>query len=162
MNDSVVETRSQSSDFNQLIADGGSNVIGGVQEYEVVTRVEGGRRNAMDFNICFDHQNERSSGFASGTMDFADNPNADLGAILKKHHEIQVRIHRSPKRMNVLHNIQLVRGRNPCLRPDPGNDTRWQGKPKFDSGMNIFLTNIYDLFCDFKMQGIMTRRREAT
>ena len=99
MSVSVVETRTLSSDFNHLIADGGSNAIGGVQEYEVVTRVEGGRRNAIDFNICFNHQNERSSGFASGTIDFADNPNAALGVVLKKHHKIQVRIHRSPKRM---------------------------------------------------------------
>ena len=124
---SCYETRTKSSDFNNLVGDGGSNAIGGVQEYEVLTRSEG-RPNNIDFNVCFDHQNERSSGYATGTLQFQENPNAELGAILRKSHEIQVRLNRSGKRMGVYYGVQHEKGRNPKLNPDPANETRWHGK----------------------------------
>ena len=128
MSESIAESRCRSSDFNQLIADGGSNAIGGIQEYEVVSRVDGHRASSLDFDVCFSHQNERSSGYASGTIDFADDPNPGLGEILKKNHDIQVRMHRSAKRMNILLKHQAASDRSPCLKPDPANETRWQGK----------------------------------
>ena len=78
-------------DWAQLSADGGSNAIGSIQEYEVVSRSDG-RQTSVEFNICYSHQNERSGGFASGTMKFADMPNEELGAILRKSNEIQVQI----------------------------------------------------------------------
>ena len=127
MSESCVEVRAKSEDFNQLSADGGSNAIGACQEYEVMTRCDSRRATCLDFNVCFSHQNERSSGYASGTIKFADEPNADLGLILSKNHDIQVRFGRSPKRLGVLLKHQVSHARDPCLKPDPANETRWQG-----------------------------------
>ena len=113
-------------DWAQLSADGGSNAIGSIQEYEVVSRSDG-QQTSVEFNICYSHQNERSGGFASGTMKFADMPNEELGAILRKSHEIQVRISRPPKRMKFYSDIQRRRGCKPLLAPDPAGETRWNG-----------------------------------
>ena len=90
----------------------------------------------MDFNVCGAHQNERSDGYASGVLKFADNPNdnEDLGDILKKNHDIQVRIPRNPGRMKIYREIQTQKARNLALNPDPANATRWQGEPN-SSGM---------------------------
>ena len=73
-------------------ADGGSNAIGYIQEFEVVGRVSddgGGRSNKQEFFICFSHQNERLGGWASDTAGFVDITNEDLGLLLKKNHDIQ-------------------------------------------------------------------------
>ena len=78
----------------------------------------------MNFNVSAAHQNERSGGYASGVLKFADNPNEDLGNILKKNHEIQVRIHRNPGRMKIYRDIQTQKARKPALNPDPANATR--------------------------------------
>jgi hypothetical protein len=91
MQDSCAESGIVSEDWAQLSADGGSNAIGSIQEYEVVPHSDG-RQTRVEFNICYFHQNERSGGYASCTMKFADKPNEELGAILKKSHEILVRI----------------------------------------------------------------------
>jgi hypothetical protein len=91
MQDSCAESGILSEDWAQQSADGGSIAIGSIQEYEVVSRSEG-QQTSVEFNICYSHQNERSGGFASGTMKFADKPNEELGAILRKSHEIQVQI----------------------------------------------------------------------
>jgi hypothetical protein len=96
MLDSCKESTIQQDDWGQLAADGGSNAIGSIREFELVTRSEdGGRESSLDFNICYSHQNERSGGYASGTVKFADSQNDALGDILKKSHIIQVRINRS-------------------------------------------------------------------
>lgn len=126
MNESCVEAKVKADDFLQLTADGASNAVGSVQEFELLTREEG-RSNSVNFNVCLSHQNERSSGYASGTTDFASKPNDELGAVLKKSHSIQVRINRAPKRMEAYRSVQESKGRNPPLHPNPCNETRWQG-----------------------------------
>jgi hypothetical protein len=56
-----------------------------------------------------------------------DMPNEELGAILRKSHEIQVRISQAPKHMKLYSDIQPRRGRKPLLAPDPAGETRWNG-----------------------------------
>ena len=132
MTESCKESTIQQDDWGQLAADGGSNAIGSNREFELVTRSEdGGRESSVDFNICYSHQNERSGGYASGTIKFADSFNEVLGDILKKNHGIQVRINRSQKRLSVFNNIQHEKGRSPLLSPDPAGETRWNGTFKF-------------------------------
>ena len=98
MLDSCKESFIQQDDWGQLAADGGSNAIGSIREFELVTGFEdGGRESSVDFNICYSHQNERSGGYASGTVQFSDSQNDVLGGILKKSHGIQVRINQSHK-----------------------------------------------------------------
>ncbi len=60
-------------------------------------------------------------------MKFADMPNEELGAILRKSHEIQVQISWSPKRMKLYSDIQRRWCRKPLLAPDPAGETRWNG-----------------------------------
>ena len=100
MFESIAEAKIDSDDFNQLAADGGSNAIGSIQEFEVVAREEG-RTNSTDFVVCFSCQNERSAGYASGTAKFVDDPNEELGAVLAKSYDIQVRMYRNPSCMGV-------------------------------------------------------------
>ena len=89
MQDSCAESAIVPEDWGQLSADGGNNTIGSIQECEVVSRSKGWQ-TSVEFNICYSHQNEPSGGYASGTMKFVDKPNKELGAILRKSHEIQV------------------------------------------------------------------------
>jgi hypothetical protein len=126
MQESCAESGILSEDWAQLSADGGSNAIGSIQEYEVVSHSEG-QQTSVEFNICYSLQNERSGGFASGTMKFADMPNEELGAILRKSHEIQVRISQSPKRMKLYSDIQQRQGCKLLLAPDPAGETCWNG-----------------------------------
>ena len=111
----------------QLSADGGSNAIGAVQEFEGIGRDEG-RSNLTDFAVCWGHHNERSGGYASGAVKFADPPNDDLGNILKKSDKIQVRQHQSYNCMDVYRGLQDKKSWDPQLNPDPAGDTRWQGE----------------------------------
>ena len=60
-------------------------------------------------------------------MKFADMPYEELGAILRKSPEIQVRISRSPKRMKLYSDIQRRRGHKPLLAPDPAGEIHWNG-----------------------------------
>jgi hypothetical protein len=76
--------------------------------------------------VCYAHQNERSGGYASGTIKCAEPVKEALGDILLKNHQIQARISRSAARMNVYRDIQSRHGRKPLLQPDPANETRWQ------------------------------------
>ena len=57
MQDSCAESGIVSEDWAQLMADGGSNAIGSIQEYEVVSHSEGWQ-TSVEFNICYSHQNE--------------------------------------------------------------------------------------------------------
>ena len=120
MESSCAESGMMNSDFSQLTADGASNAIGSMQEFEVLTRH--GRPNEVDFAVCYAHQNERSGGKASGTVKFAEETNNDLGDVLKKSHEIQVRISRAPKRMHAYRQVQTKKERKPLLNPDPANE----------------------------------------
>lgn len=141
MLESCVEAKIVSSDFSQLSADGASNAIGSVQEFEVLTRP--GRHNEVDFNVCVAHQNERSGGMASGTINI-EGANYDLGAELKKNHEIQVRIHRSGNRMKLFQEIQERKGRNPLLRPDPANEVRWNSSLDETARSNMIMGDVED------------------
>jgi hypothetical protein len=77
--------------------------------------------------VCFAHQNERSGGYASGKIAFSEPANKKLGDILDKSHTIQVRVSRSYHRMAIYSEVQLNNKRKPMLKPDPANDTRWNG-----------------------------------
>ena len=61
MFDSIGNAKICTSDFNQLSTDGGSNDVGSIQEFQIVSREEG-RENSTEFDVCFSHQNERSGG----------------------------------------------------------------------------------------------------
>jgi hypothetical protein len=143
MTESCKESIIQQDDWGQLEADGGSNAIGSIREFELVTRSEyGERESSVDFNICYSHQNERSGGYASGTVKFADSKNNALGDILKKSHGIQVQINRSHKRMTVFHEVQHEKGRSPLLLPDPAGEIRWNGmfkRPDLIQSQCIFM-----------------------
>ena len=114
----------QQLDWNCLSADGATNAIDLLAEYEVVIRQ--GRSTYVDFNICYAHQNQRSNFRASGTVTFKTGPtNKELGKFLNKSHAIQARFYRSPNRMEELNEVQNRKNRNPHLGPQPRNDTRW-------------------------------------
>lgn len=127
MRDSVDEAMIENDDFNQLAADGGSNAIGSIQEFEVVARDEG-RTTSTDFGVCVSHQNERSGGLASGTTKFKEMENEALGLILIKNHENQVRLNRSGTRMDSYNGVQDQKERNPHVGAEPCGGTRWGGK----------------------------------
>lgn len=129
MDESIKESNLEASDFCQLVADGGSNAIGSVQEYEVLTRTsENGRSNSQEFNVCVAHQNQRSAARACGTGDFVQNENEELCAILKKSHEIQERTHRNSNRMNEYVTVAERKERDPILKPKPSVVSRWDSK----------------------------------
>jgi hypothetical protein len=125
MNDSFVAARVKHSDLHQLSMDGASNAIGSLAEYEVLSRAS--CLNDVDFNVCLAHQNERSGGYASGTIKFAEPANDELGDVLIKNHQIQVRLNRSAHRMKVYRSVQERNVRKPKLSPDPAGETRWNG-----------------------------------
>jgi hypothetical protein len=87
------------ADVNQFAADGDSNAIGSVSEYESLSRTA--HPNEVQFDVCYAHQNQRSGGYASGSLIFAETVDTALGEILIKNHQIQVNICRSTNRMNV-------------------------------------------------------------
>jgi hypothetical protein len=61
--------------------------------------------------VCMAHQVNRSAKYASGTGDFRFNQNPELGALLKKMHEINGRIYRSETRLKVLFAVQKEKNR---------------------------------------------------
>lgn len=128
MFESTDEGKVQKEDFGRLAADGGSNAVGAVQEYEVVGREQGGRTNNTDFTICHAHQQERSGGFAAGTAKFASLPNEPLGKVLGKNHSVQVRMNRNGGRMDCYGGVQDNKSRDPKLNMAPANEVRWHGK----------------------------------
>jgi hypothetical protein len=111
------------ADVNQFAADGASNAIGSVSEYE--SHLQTARPNEVQFDVCYSHQNQRSGGYALGTLKFAQPVNASLGEILIKNHQIQVHICCSTNRMKVYPDVQISHSHKPMLNPDPGNETRW-------------------------------------
>ena len=111
------------ADVNQFAADGASNAIGSVSEYESLLQTA--RPNEVHFDVCCAHQNQCSGGYASGTLKFAEPVNTALGEILIKNHQIQVHICRSTNRMKVYRDVQISHSRKPMLNPDPGNETHW-------------------------------------
>eukprot|EP00984_Skeletonema_dohrnii_P025630 scaffold14813_cov173-Skeletonema_dohrnii-CCMP3373.AAC.2 len=79
----------------------------------------------VDIDVCISHQNQRSAGYASGTIDFADPVNEELGSTIRNSHDIIVHASRSHSRMSIYNAVQKRRNREPRLKPIIGNDTRW-------------------------------------
>jgi len=129
MFDSAAEAKLRKEDFGRLSADGGSNAVGSVQEFEVIGReMDGGRSNNTDFVLCHAHQNERSGGYASGTAKFASRPNEPLGGVLKKNHNIHQTMSRNTGRMGTYRGVQEGKQREPPLSVKPANKVRWNGE----------------------------------
>lgn len=147
MDTSAVASVVVPSDWNNLSVDGASNAIGAVAEYEVITRE--GRSSSVDFETCFAHQNQRSALRASGIVEFKAGPtNKDSGECLNKCHEIQLRIYRSPNRMQTIDNIQTKKGREPHIRPKLRNDTRWDSSYGENKRTNQIMGDVCDTTTD--------------
>lgn len=138
-------TKFVASDFNEMAAHGASNVIGSVAELETRTRVH--RENDVSISTCLAHQNQRSGGYASGTHDFANPVNVALGEILKKSHTLlQVRLGRSPNRINIYRGIMTRYNRDPQLMPKPAGETRWDGRQDETRRANIIMGDVCKTF----------------
>jgi len=98
--------------------------------------------NDVALSVCIAHHNERLGGYASGTIAFAEPANDELGAIIDKSHEIQVRMSRSSQRMAIYCDIQTENNRKPMLLPDPANETRWNGLIDETVRANIIMGDI--------------------
>jgi hypothetical protein len=140
MGGSFTHAKLKQPDLNHLAADGASNAIGSISEYESISRTD--RANDVTFNVCYAHQNQRSGGYASGTIQFAEPVNVGLGEILIKSHQIQVRISRAPARMKVLRQVQESHQRKPMLSPNPAGETRWDGFAKETTRANMSMGDI--------------------
>ena len=127
-------------DFIQFAADGASNAVGSIAEFESLSRPN--RSNDVALSVCIAHQNERSGGYASGTIAFAEPANDELGAIIDKSHKIQVRMSRSSQRMAIYCDIQTENNPTPMLLPDPENETRWNGLIDETVRANIIMGDI--------------------
>jgi hypothetical protein len=126
MKESMSEVKLLHKDMNQLVSDGASNAIGSVAELEASTRVH--RANDVEITICAAHQNQRAGGFASGSTEFAEPVNIELGELLNKSHRLQTFMNRAPNRIHVYRSVQVNNYRNPMLLPKPAGDTRWDSK----------------------------------
>jgi hypothetical protein len=98
--------------------------------------------NDVALSVCIAHQNERSGGYASGTIAFAEPANDELGLIIDKSHKIQMRMSRSSQRMAVYCDIQTENNCKPMLIPDPANKTRWNGLIDKTVRANIIMGDI--------------------
>jgi hypothetical protein len=125
MFESYCEATLLNGDFLQLAADGASNAIGSIVEFESLSRPT--RLNDVALSICIAHQNEQLGGYASGTIAFAEPAIDKLGSIIDKNHKIQVRMSCSSQRMAVYCDIQTENNCKPMLIPDLANKTRWNG-----------------------------------
>ena len=142
MNSSCIESQIMNSHFSQLTADGASNAICSMQEFKVLTH--DGCPTSVDFAVCYACQNDQSGSKASGTVKFAETTNDNLGDLLKKIHEIQVRISRAPKRMHAYRQVQKKKECKPLLNPDPANETRWNGCIDVTLRANLIMGDICD------------------
>ena len=131
------EAQIKSSDIIHMSADGASNAIGSANDYELLTRKE--RTQDLDFDTCYAHQNQRSGGYASGTVKFAEDPNPELGALLKKQHRLHVHVSRSAPRLKLLRDNQEAADRDPVLNPNPCAETRWDGIVMETKRTNLFM-----------------------
>ncbi len=92
--------------------------------------------------MCVVHQNERAGGYASGTHDFAQPVNPELGELLKKSHTIQVRLARSDAWLKHYHDVKDKNACSPCLAPLPGKDTRWNLRQDETKRANIIMGDV--------------------
>ncbi|KAL7541353.1 hypothetical protein ACHAWF_006910 [Thalassiosira exigua] len=91
--ESVVKANLASEDFDHLSADGCSNAIGPIREFEMKGSEEA-RVNNLDSNICAAPQNECSCNYSSRIGCFVENMNKELGDVLKKYNTIQTKLNR--------------------------------------------------------------------
>ncbi len=143
MAESFVEASLTTQDINQLAADGASNAIGSIAEYESLTQPT--PSNDVELSVCIANQNERLGGCASRTIAFAVPANQELGDILDKSHGIQVRLSRSSTRMAIYHDIQVENKRKPMLVPNPANKTRWNGTINETIQANTIMGDVSEL-----------------
>ncbi len=139
------------SDLNQVTADGAGNAIGSVSEYESRTRSY--RGNDVEVEVCIAHQNERSGGYASGTIKFEELVNVDLGTFLAKSHKLQTFLSRSTERMSVYKDVAEDNGRCPILLPNPGNETRWHSSIDEAIRANAIMGDVCESFRQLFSEG---------
>jgi hypothetical protein len=140
MFESFCEATVLNGDFLQLAADGASNAIGSIAEFESLSRPT--CSNDVALSVCIAHQNEWSGGYTSGTIAFAEPANDELGLIIDKSHKIQVRMSRLSQRMAVHCDIQTENNCKPMLIPDPANETQWNGLIDKTVRANIIMGDI--------------------
>jgi hypothetical protein len=140
---SFVEASLTNQNINQLAADGASNAIGSIPEYESLAQLT--CSNDVELSVCIAHQNERLGGYASGRIAFAVPANQELGDILDKSHGFQVHLSCSSTRMAIHHNIQVKNKRMPMLVPNPANKTRWNGTINETIQANTFMGDVSEL-----------------
>jgi hypothetical protein len=104
MFESFREATVLNGDFLHLAADGASNAIGSIVEFESLSHPT--RSNDVALSVCIAHQNEWSGGYASGTIAFAEPANDELGLIIDKSRKIQVRMSCLSQRMAAYCDIQ--------------------------------------------------------
>ena len=151
MKESTTELRILHGDLNQLCADGASNASGSIAEYEATTRTQ--RSNDVDVDVCISHQNQRSAGYASGTIDFAEPVNEKLGSVIRKNHDIAVHVSRSHTRMSVYKGVQERRKRKPQLKPVVGNDTRWDSCQAEAARSNQIMGDVCSTLWELRRKG---------
>jgi hypothetical protein len=140
MCESFCEATVLNDDFLQLAADGASNAIGSIADFESPSCPT--RLNDVALSVCIAHQNEWSGGYASGTIAFAEPANDEHGLIIDKSHKIQVRMSRSSQKMAVYCDIQTENNCKPMLIPDPANKTQWNGLIDKTVKANIIMGDI--------------------
>lgn len=151
MEESIEELRIDDGDLNQLCADGASNASGSIAEYEALARTR--RSNNVDIDVCISHQNQRSAGYASGTIDFADPVNEELGSTIRKSHDITVHVSRSHSRMSMYNAVLERRNRKPRLKPIIGNDTRWDSWQLEAARTNLIMGDLCTTLCESRRKG---------
>ena len=83
--ESFLGARLKHKDINQFSADGASSAIGSIAEYEALSCTT--RPNDVQLSVCLAHQHERSGGYASGTITFAEPANKELGGDALPRHQ---------------------------------------------------------------------------
>jgi hypothetical protein len=96
--------------------DGASNAVGSSMEFQAMT--DATKADSIRHYTCYAHQVNRAARYASGTGDFKQNNNEELGNVIKKLHEINAPVFRSETRLKVLFQVQKDKERYvllPCL-----------------------------------------------
>lgn len=160
MRESIEAAHIEDADMNQLCADGATNAKGSIAEYEALARTR--RSNHVDVDVCISHQNQRSIGYASGTLEFAEPVNDELGAVLHKSHEIIVHLFRSFVRMAAYNEVQNRRRRQPKLSPVIANDTRWDSCQLEAKRINIIMADVCTALTELRAEGGHDEKLPAT
>ena len=120
--------------------DGASNAVGSAAHFKAVTAYM--RETDIQHFTCFAHQVNRSARFASGTGDFVMSQNENLAFVLRKLHDINSRIYRNEKRLQVLYDVQQQRNRKNVRKPYKGVVTRWNSEYKEVRHTNMYMGDL--------------------